>query len=591
MRSRHLITDVWISVILLAVTASPVRAADETQQGAPDDPDKIVVGLRQVTNELNDSVKQFQTHLDREIALHDRGYRTQNGHRIPGADADLLSGPADLTLPTVQKLLTARMISARRPGYQPLPLADSDRIQSLIAEARDRVAMGNSAMRQLLMISAKDLNTRSDAEKRAQRSELLKARNAATEAARRALVVLPIDLPEAESPEDQMDRNLSLTPTALPIGKNDGTLTGSPAQKKEAEDVVLPIRPEQKKKVTLIHELFRRVTLTDSGIEDGQGRRLFYQEDWEQRQGMTAVKRWAVAVNTATGQHTMLRRYAAREFPGDLEEVYQSHGREYASRSELPENSLPPSLQEITSETVETARSREDLHDAVLNFKAQIREALARNDALIAGQNKLALDDELPDTLRETLFAIRSHLARTTAILDGEGRVRRAVERSIGRAGTLEALSAWANGSALERESPAGDSRALLEALSRSDAEIDLTQSVKQEAIAALPPDVSRPEEQFPALRKDFILRMRGVSSTAEHGGAVRCRQEIWRIEGSASGGRRVKRTIFFIDIESSTGNQIPAGREVRYYPVGADDTLESIYDENAAQAPSPPTL
>jgi len=54
---------------------------------------------------------------------------------------------------------------------------------------------------------------------------------------------------------------------------------------------------------------------------------------------------------------------------------------------------------------------------------------------------------------------------------------------------------------------------------------------------------------------------------------------------------RQVKRTIVFVDIESITGNQIPAAREVKYYPFGADDTLESIYDENAAQAPGPPTL
>ena len=32
--------------------------------------------------------------LDREIAAHDQGYRSQGGRKIPGADADL-SGPAD----------------------------------------------------------------------------------------------------------------------------------------------------------------------------------------------------------------------------------------------------------------------------------------------------------------------------------------------------------------------------------------------------------------------------------------------------------------------------------------------------------------
>jgi len=45
-----------------------------------------------------------------------------------------------------------------------------------------------------------------------------------------------------------------------------------------------------------------------------------------------------------------------------------------------------------------------------------------------------------------------------------------------------------------------------------------------------------------------------------------------------------VKRTVDSIDIEPKTGNQVRAGREVKYYPVGAADSLESIYDENAAQ-------
>ena len=90
MQARQPMVEVWISVILLAVTVSPVRSANQTQQGAPEDPDKIIAGLRQVTKRTRtDSVKQFQTHLDREIALHDRGYRSKDGRRIPGADADL----------------------------------------------------------------------------------------------------------------------------------------------------------------------------------------------------------------------------------------------------------------------------------------------------------------------------------------------------------------------------------------------------------------------------------------------------------------------------------------------------------------------
>jgi hypothetical protein len=569
------------------LTALPLVSEGQAQHVSPDDADKIITGLRQVAAELGESVKQFQTDLDREIAQYDHGYRTQDGHRIPGADADLIAGPADLALPTVQKLMATRMIAARKPGYQPIPLTDSDRIQSLIAEARSQVALANNAMRQFLIVSAKELNSRTDAEMRTQRTELLKARNAATEAAKKALAVLPVDLPAGDSPADQVDRTWSLAATALPVGKNDGTRVGAATRPGTPEDVVLPIRVEPGQKITLVREPFRRIAVTDTGREDRQGRRLFYQEEWEQHQGTTSEKRWAVAVNTATGQQTLLRRYEIREFSGELDEVYQSYGRDFASLvdAESPLPPAEPSLTDIASATAEAVRSREELAKAVLDFKAGIREGLTRSNAAGEVQNKPALDDDLPDRFRESLFAIRGHLARAASVLDAEDKVRRAVERASGSAGALEALVAWVSGTALGREGPAGDSRALLEALNRSDTEIAATRSVQRDALAALPPDVSRPEAQFPAFMKDVIVRMRGSRPpSGEHAGTVRCRQEVWRIETSAHSAPQVKRTIALIDIEPKTGNQIRASGEVRYYPVRAGDSLESIYDENAAQ-------
>lgn len=562
----------------MALGALPAGAGEETQSVAgAEAPDKMIAALRQITGELTDSVKQFEAHLDREIALHDRGYRSADGRRIPGADADILSGPADLALPAVQKLLTARMISARRTGYEPAALIDCDRIQSLIAETRNRVVQSNNAMRQFLMISAKELNSRTEVEAKSQRGELLKARNAATEAAKKALAVLPVDLPEIDSPEDQMDRTWSLTGTALPVGKNDGTkVPDLPQPMNTRDDVVLPIRVERGKKITLIHEAFRRVTLMDSGMEDGQGRHLFYQEDWEQRQGTTSVKRWAVAVDTATGQQTLLRRYENREFSGELDEVYNSRGRVYISRAKLPETASAPSLKDMAAATLETSQSREELDDAVVSFKTRLREALARSDA--------SLDDELPDNFRQTLFAIRGHLGRSEAILNSENEVRRAVDRAAQKADALEALAAWANGTALERETPEGDSRALLEALNRSDTEIASTRSAARDALKALPPDVSRPDAQFPAFMKDVIVRMRGTHSPAAPDGTVRCRQEVWRLEGSVKNMRRVKRTIDVVDIEPKTGIQTRASREMKYYPAGPGETLEGVFDENAAQ-------
>jgi len=570
--------EAWVAGALLALGALPAGAGEETQSVAgAEAPDKMIAALRQITGELTDSVKQFEAHLDREIALHDRGYRSADGRRIPGADADILSGPADLALPAVQKLLTARMISARRTGYEPAALIDCDRIQSLIAETRNRVVQSNNAMRQFLMISAKELNSRTEVEAKSQRGELLKARNAATEAAKKALAVLPVDLPEIDSPEDQMDRTWSLTGTALPVGKNDGTkVPDLPQPMNTRDDVVLPIRVERGKKITLIHEAFRRVTLMDSGMEDGQGRHLFYQEDWEQRQGTTSVKRWAVAVDTATGQQTLLRRYENREFSGELDEVYNSRGRVYISRAKLPETASAPSLKDMAAATLETSQSREELDDAVVSFKTRLREALARSDA--------SLDDELPDNFRQTLFAIRGHLGRSEAILNSENEVRRAVDRAAQKADALEALAAWANGTALERETPEGDSRALLEALNRSDTEIASTRSAARDALKALPPDVSRPDAQFPAFMKDVIVRMRGTHSPAAPDGTVRCRQEVWRLEGSVKNMRRVKRTIDVVDIEPKTGIQTRASREMKYYPAGPGETLEGVFDENAAQ-------
>jgi hypothetical protein len=64
----------------------------------------------------------------------------------------------------------------------------------------------------------------------------------------------------------------------------------------------------------------------------------------------------------------------------------------------------------------------------------------------------------------------------------------------------------------------------------------------------------------------------------------VRYRQEVWRLEGSVQRTRQVTRTIVLVDINSKSGSQIPATRELKYYAIEAGDTLEEIYDENAAQ-------
>ena len=585
MRARHLMIDAWVSAILLTLTASPVWSA-------PDDPAEAITGLRQVAKDLTDSVKRFQLHLDQEITLHDRGYRTEAGHRIPGADLDLMSGPSIVAQDAVCKLFAARMIASRTSGYEPAALIDLDRVQFLILEARTPVANANRVMRQFMMISAKNLNSATEADARVRRLELLKARDAAVDAAKKALVILPVSMPSADTPGELRETAWDLIGPNTPPSTQPASPQQAPSQPKVLENAIaLPLGFEQGKKIILLRGPFRRITLTDSGLEDQRGRRLFYQERWEQVMGVTSVKRWAVAVNPATGQHTLLRRYETREFRDELESVYQYQGRDYPLRAKqpvqvkLPEMSAAASLQDVTAATDQAANAREDLNTAIASYKREVREAMAQNDASLAAQDKPALDDELPDGVRKNLFAIRAHMAGTTSILDAETTVRRGVERAAGRLLTLDAIVAWVNGNALEQESPGrGDKRALLEALNRSDSEMNLMRSLEWEAVAVLPPEFIGPEARFPSLMKDVIVRIRGVRDASGPAGTVRCRQEVWQMAGWIKRDRQVKRTIVFVDIGRKTASQIPAAREVRYYRAGPEDILEAVYDEYAAQ-------
>jgi hypothetical protein len=578
MKAHRLMLVAWVCGT--ALTASPPPTG-------PDDPDKAAASLRQITNELNETVKRFQSHLDREIAEHGRGYQSKSGKRIPGADADLISGggPADVVQAAMRKLFAARMIAARRPGYAPAALADFDRIEVLIGEARSRIDNGNDAMRRLLVVSAREMNPGADAKQRMRTHELLKARNAAADAAKRAFVALPIALSEADTPEAQRETAWDLMVANRPI-RSGGAAKAEDASKANA--AILPIHFQPGARITLVNEHFCRVTLTDSGMEDRQGRHLFYEEEWVRRignvartattgaTGVVVLMRWAVAVNTKTGQHTLLRRYGEREFFGDFDDLYKQQRNGYAVNAKLPQRADPPSMKELASALEAVDRSRQDLQDAVFEYKKRIRGALESNDGLLDGQNKPGLDDELPGAMRENLFAIRSHLAGNAATLDAEAQVRRAVDRAADKVRDLEALEAWADGNALQQDAPAADSRALLEALNRSDASINLTRSVEKEALTALPQDFSTPEAQFPAMMKDVIVRLRKV-------GAAQFKQEVWRIAGSVRGTREAKRTIVLIDVAPATGSQIPMAKEVKYYRVEAGEPLEEIYEENAA--------
>jgi hypothetical protein len=585
MRVRRFILRASINGILFWLTAPQMRAAD--------DPGKAIADLRQVATDLDNAVKLFETHLDREMALNDGGYRTKGGQRIPGADAEFISGPADVVQRAMRRLFAARMISARGPGYAPAPMTDFDHIQALILEARARLTVGNAIMRRFMLVSAKDLNPATYAEQKVRQVELLKARNTAVEAAQKAFVALPVPLPDADSLEEQRELAWDLMVAKMPVEQKQKTGTTSERQQ---DPVPLPVRFEPGKRITLVNEHFCRVALTDSGLEDSQGRHLFYQEEWVTRPGSLARTtgtgsagivvslRRAVAVNTKTGQHTLLRRYDTREFQGDFDNLYQFQESDYISSAELTERPAPPSMQELKSAAALAERSRKELSDAVTDFRQQIRDSLTRNDASLSAQNKLALDDELPNDLRENLFAIRGHVAGAPTILDPENRVRTAVARASARVRELEAMAAWVSGEALMQDGPASDSRALAEAESRSDALVHSIRSLERDALTALPPDLPLPEAQLPALRKDLIVRLRRLGGSAAAGETAKYKQDIWRPEGPAGGARQVKRTIIFIDIDAKSGSQTTTGREVKYYPFDACETLEEIYDQNAAQ-------
>ena len=93
------------------------------------------------------------------------------------------------------------------------------------------------------------------------------------------------------------------------------------------------------------------------------------------RASIVLLMRWAISVNTRTGQHTLIRRYESREFRGDLDGLYQSRKSEYLSYVALQQTAVPPSAHELTSATEQVGRSREELNAALMDLKRQIRIA------------------------------------------------------------------------------------------------------------------------------------------------------------------------------------------------------------------------
>ncbi len=461
-----------------------------------------------------------------------------------------------------QKFTSFRMLAARNEKYAPPAVGDLEHIQALLVEARKRVDAGTAILRRLLVVSAAEIDRNNDANTKLRRDRLIKARAAAEDAARQALLAFPLEQRETCS-QDQTVQS---------------AWDGLRGEKKQSAAPVIPIRFERRKRVTLIDETSYRMAITDAGIEDGQGRHIFYQEEWIQRRNSVIRFRWRVAVETATGEHILLKRYTPLELHGELEDLYNHRDRDYLWYLEPPEDSTEPTRDEVEAALAGVGRSREAIQSAAGDYKTGIREALSQQDRLHAAVKEPAVDSGLPDGMREKLFAIRAHLARVPGILQLESAVRGSISQAELAIQDLEPLAAWSN----RPVQPASFGKASL--LDRSDLEIDWVRNAETEALKALPPDSSKDEDSFPAMERNVIVRIRRAPSRiAQQYSAVKCLQEIWRMERGMLGYREVSRTVSLIVIDPQTGTQTRAGGATKYYKASPEDVLEEVFDEYAS--------
>jgi len=543
------------SIALTLIAAPALMGQTPARATSLSDTDEVIKGFRQVSSELKASVKRFYMHLDQTIAWLDRGYRSENGQAVQGADVDLKVGPPDVTWSAIRKFTSFRMMAARGEEYAPAPVADLDHIQQLIVEERRRVDASASVLRRLLVVSVTDFDTHNVAVVKTRHDQLLKARIGAEEAAKRAMLALPLDQADASVPEETAEKAWDLLNGGSLAQK--GPVPGAKPQTAPA----IPIRFERRRRVTLVNEASYRMAVTDSGIEDDRGRRIFYQEEWVQR-GQSVIRyRWRVAVEAATGEHILLKRYPPRELHGDLDVLYEHRDRDYAWYLEPPDESTQPTRQEIESALAEVARSREALRAATRDFKTRIRETLAHQDGLREAVNEPVVDGGLPDGMRQTLFAIRAHLARVPAVVEAESNVRHAITQAELAVRDLEPLAAWSNRTARPSLSETPSASEWAQLLDRSDWEIDSVRNAETEALGALPPDSSRAEDQFPALDKNFIIRICRKLSANPQDRSVHCLQEVWRMGGRTAGRPRGKADCEPHSGRSPDGKPDPRGR------------------------------
>ena len=569
-------TVTWSGVIVLELLlVSGLAATPPPASISVPDAESATADLQKVAMDLNEAVKRFHSHIDEVIEKCDRGYRSDDGRQTQGADVDLIDGPADVIEDADRKFVAFRMLASRNEQYQPPALADMAQIRSLIARERKRAGDVTGILSRMLVVSAGDIDPHKDAEARTHHDRLLKARATAEEAAKKAWMAMPIDLPEADSPEEAQQKAWELLVRGEAV----------PGALRHTDQVPAPLlRIERRKRTTLVSQASYRMALTDSGLEDGSGQHVFYQEEWVQRRLSVIHRRWRVAVDTRSGQHILIKRYPRLEWQGLLNELYGSIDRHHLWYIEPAADGEPTEAQ-VESALTGVANASIEIRGAADGYRKAIRDSLARSTQSNAQRNGPAneppLDVDLPESLRETLFAIRGHLARAHNVLDAEGRVWNSIEEARRTVGDLEQVVAWANRIPDAKPARTTEWNWLLE---RADREIDLERTTEDQAVVLLPPQTSQAEEQFPALGRDLIVRIQRLPSRDSTETLMRCRQEIWRLESrGVHNSREIQRTATMVVVDPDSGEQILTGSRTERYAAAPHEELEEIYDEYAA--------
>jgi hypothetical protein len=586
-----------IPAVVLVLSASLVgRAREGTQPPSLADASKVIDDLRLVPGELAEANSRIRAHVDEAMARFDHGARV-NGKSWQGADAGLNRGQAEVMQAAIYKLFLARMIAARDEDYQPAVLADCDRLQELIAAARQRIENGDRLARRMFLVPARDLSAASaTAAWRTKIDQLRKARAAAEESVKRSLLMLPLDLTGVDSADTKKDSAWEMLENGVKPPRDPRADPDAPDAQDKAEGPgknisLLPIQLARNRRITLINEPGYRIALTDPAIEDRSGQRIFYEEEWEQRGRVVVRMRWRVGVEPKSGQHVLIKRYRLVERRGTLDDLYRGWDPDYLWYLEPAEDSPEPSRGDIGAALARAAAARQEIRDAIDRYALAIHQAVERNDQSRAEAKQAAIDGALAAGLREKLFAIRGHLAGVESILALEKDVRQAIEHSWDAVTGLESLAAWGN-IASDRDvagamtAPGGMTAAEWDSLQGdSAAEIDSIHAARLEAQAALPPDVVEHEATFGALQKGLVVHIFRPFTARPTERLVRFIQEIWGWQFSPVGGSpEVRRTVALIQIDSRTGDQIRIGDATKYYRAGVDATLEDIFDQYGGQ-------